>query len=81
MKLLYECGIPAAGFFIWIVLTFVIVPTFIRYLRKSGDRTQRLPEIPFPTRTVYMKNGNSTKHLSSPSTSDKPVTREAGHQK
>jgi hypothetical protein len=35
MKLLCECGISAAGFFISIALTFIIVPAFIRYLRKK----------------------------------------------
>jgi len=42
MKIIYEWGIPSAGFLIWIVLTLIIVPAFIRYLRKKGDRTQRL---------------------------------------
>ena len=39
MKIIYEWGIPSAGFLIWIVLTLIIVPAFIRYLRKKGDRT------------------------------------------
>jgi len=42
MKLLYEWGIPSAGFFIWIVLTLIVVPAFIRHLRKRGDQAQRL---------------------------------------
>jgi small-conductance mechanosensitive channel len=42
MKLLYEWGIPSAGFFFWIVLSFIIVPAFVRHLRKKGDQTQRL---------------------------------------
>lgn len=42
MKLLYEWGIPLAGFFIWIVLTFIIVPALVRYLGKKGDQDQRL---------------------------------------
>jgi small-conductance mechanosensitive channel len=42
MKLLYEWGIPSAGFFIWIVLTFIIVRAFARYLGKKGDQDQRL---------------------------------------
>ncbi len=44
MKLLYEWGIPAAGFLIWIMLTITIVPAFKRRLRKKGDRTQRLSD-------------------------------------
>jgi len=44
MKLLYEWGIPAAAFFIWIVLTFIIVPAFMRRLRKKGEQTQRLSD-------------------------------------
>ncbi len=42
MKLIYEWGIPAAGFLIWIVLTITIVPAFLRRLKKKGDQTQRL---------------------------------------
>ncbi len=42
MKLLYEWGIPAAGFLIWIMLTITIVPAFMHRLGKKGDRTQRL---------------------------------------
>jgi small-conductance mechanosensitive channel len=42
MKGVYEWGIPAAGFLTWMVLTFIIVPVFMRYLRKRGDQTQRL---------------------------------------
>ncbi len=42
MKLIYEWGIPAAGFLIWIVLTLIIVPVFTRHLRKKGDQNQRL---------------------------------------
>jgi len=42
MKLLYQWGIPSAGFFIWIVLTITIVPVFMRRLRKKGDQNQRL---------------------------------------
>jgi len=42
MKFLYEWGIPSAGFLIWIVLTFIIVPAFIRYLRRKADQTQRV---------------------------------------
>ena len=42
MKLLYAWGIPSAGFFIWIVLTLIIVPVFVRHLRKKGDQTQQL---------------------------------------
>jgi len=42
MKLLYEWGIPSAGFLIWIVLTFIIVPAFVRHLSKKGDQAQRL---------------------------------------
>ncbi len=42
MKLLYEWGIPAAGFLIWIVLTITIVPAFLRRVKKKGDQTQRL---------------------------------------
>ncbi len=44
MKLLYEWGIPAAGFLIWIVLTIIIVPAFLRRLKKRGDHTQRLSD-------------------------------------
>ena len=40
MKLLYEWGIPSAGFLIWIVLSLVIVPVFMRYLRRKADQTQ-----------------------------------------
>jgi len=42
MKLLYEWGIPSAGFFLWIVLSFILVPAFVRHLRKKGDQDQRL---------------------------------------
>ncbi len=42
MKSVYEWGIPSAGFFLWIVLTFIIVPAFVRHLRKKGDQAQRL---------------------------------------
>ncbi len=41
MKYFYEWGIPSAGFFIWIVLTLIIVPVFVRYLKKKSDQTQR----------------------------------------
>jgi hypothetical protein len=41
MKLIYEWGIPSAGFLIWIVLTFSIVPAFVRHLTKKSDQTQR----------------------------------------
>jgi len=44
MKLLYEWGIPSATFFVWIVLTFIIIPAFIRYLRRKGDQNQRLSD-------------------------------------
>ena len=40
MKLLYEWGIPSAGFLIWIVFCLVIVPVFMRYLRRKADQTQ-----------------------------------------
>lgn len=42
MKLVYVWGIPSAAFLIWIVLTLIIVPAFVRHLRKKGDQTQRL---------------------------------------
>jgi small-conductance mechanosensitive channel len=42
MKLLYAWGIPSAGFLTWIVLTLIIVPAFVRHLRKKGEQTQRL---------------------------------------
>jgi small-conductance mechanosensitive channel len=42
MKLIYEWGIPSAGFLIWIVLTFSIVPALVRSLRKRSDQTERL---------------------------------------
>ncbi len=42
MKSVYEWGIPSAGFILWIVLTFIIVPAFVRHLRKKGDQAQRL---------------------------------------
>ncbi len=44
MKLLYEWGIPAAGFLIWIVLAITLVPAIMRRLRKKGDQTQRLSD-------------------------------------
>ncbi len=37
MKLLYEWRIPSAGFLIWIVLTLVIVPAFVRHLKKKAE--------------------------------------------
>lgn len=40
MKLIYEWGIPSAGFLIWIVLTLILIPTFIRYLKKRAEKTQ-----------------------------------------
>ncbi len=59
MKILYEWGIQSAGFLIWIVLTFIIVPALVRYLKKKTDQTQRtfretesLPESAWP-RTHY----------------------------
>jgi hypothetical protein len=45
MKLLYEWGIPSAGFLIWIVLSRVIVPVFLRYLNKKTQRKNELSEI------------------------------------
>jgi len=45
MKLLYEWGIPSAGFLVWIVLTLIIVPAFIRRLRKAGDQTRLFDKI------------------------------------
>lgn len=44
MKLLYDWGIPSAGFFIWVVLTLIIVPAFMRHLRKKGDLTEQRPD-------------------------------------
>jgi len=41
MKLIYEWGIPSAGFLIWIVLTMIIIPAFVRHLKKKADQTQR----------------------------------------
>ncbi len=40
MKLLYEWGIPAAGFLVWIVLTLTIVSAFMRRFRKKRDPAQ-----------------------------------------
>jgi hypothetical protein len=45
MKLLYEWGIPSAGFLIWIVLSLVIFPAFSRYLNKKTERKNELSEI------------------------------------
>jgi hypothetical protein len=39
MKLLYERGIPSAGFLIWIVLTLVNIPASVRHLKKMSDQT------------------------------------------
>jgi hypothetical protein len=41
MKLLYEWGIPSAGFLIWVVLVLIIIPAFVRRLKKRTDRTER----------------------------------------
>jgi hypothetical protein len=50
MKLLYEWGIPAAGFLIWIVLTFAIVPAFMHLLREKEFRRLTQPDMGnFPT--------------------------------
>jgi len=40
MKLLYEWGIPLAGFLIWIVLTLGIIPASVRHLKKMSDQTE-----------------------------------------
>ncbi|HUL38624.1 MAG TPA: hypothetical protein VLW47_13155 [Thermodesulfobacteriota bacterium] len=39
MKLIYEWGIPSAGFLIWIVLSLMVIPTSVRHLRKRADQT------------------------------------------
>ncbi len=41
MKLLYEWGIPLVGFLIWTGITFIVVPAFVRFLKKKADQTQR----------------------------------------
>lgn len=41
MKLLYEWGIPFIAFLIWIVLTIIIVPAFVRHLKKKADQRGR----------------------------------------
>jgi len=40
MKPLYEWGIPSIGLFFWIVLTFIIVPFLVRYLKRKAEETQ-----------------------------------------
>jgi len=42
MKLLYEWGIPAVAFLIWILLILIIVPPFVRRLRKRAEQTPRV---------------------------------------
>ena len=41
MKLLYEWGIPSVAFLIWIVLTFLIVPAFVRHLKRKANQTHQ----------------------------------------
>jgi small-conductance mechanosensitive channel len=40
MKVLYDWIIPSVGYFIWIVLVLLIIPTLMRFLKRKAEQTR-----------------------------------------